>query len=317
MARNTLKIVADAFNGVANGTEMLQSLEKYSGLIETGLAHAASHNEYDVQKVMTGLATASFVEINGTVTPSSNTSILVKTPVKHTVVYDKIDSILAESHPNGTAGYIADELPGYLETLSQKNGLQAVYGTAVDGAGFKGLREIAIENSNYTSIGLDTTTNYFSILVVKWDKRCSWIFNAAKAVSNPLGLFRYKLLSEQMTSSDTSTGEETLAMPMLTYADLSLKCVDSTNVYALVNGKLGTNDVTADDLKTAINAVKGTAANTVIYCNRNGLSSIEKLIDAKLNIPPDFEGYQSIATMFNRIPVVLEENLLDTEAFVS
>ena len=311
----TIKNIADEWGGLKNGPYLLSSLVKKSGLLQTGLASMASHNAYDVQEVYIDKPSGQFVDLNGTYTVADNVnSKLQRTDVKTCVIPLELDPKVGEGLPNGINGYISNKMPAYLEGLGQSVGAQAVYGLDSDAEGFEGIRKYCTDNSRAASAGTDASTNYTSILFVRWDAQgMTWIFNQDSA-ANPMGMFNVVVKPE--TTIAPSSGTRKDVIPIKVYADLALKIADPICVYSLVNVKLGTNDVTVTDLEAALNTIKADGS-TFIYCNRNGLASINKLKDANLQMVGSDGDYNTIVKSFNGIPIVIDENITDTETFVT
>lgn len=318
MTYPTLKDLIDSWGNVLPAP-IIQSLLKTSGIMQTAMFTPSTHGAFDKIPVFESLPTASFKAMNGSTTPTAITQAVKQADLIYVKATEHVDADYIKSYKGGIQAYTQSRMPAMTQSIMNKLAQQVYYGATAEGdtAGFNGLREIAIDNSNYdqideTDVG---TSTYSSLTAVKWNDSLAVVYDPAAMDAG--NIVKFEVSGPQFLTSNTSTGAAMKVYVLEAYSMLALRVADPSNVYSLVNVEVGTNDVTYAKLTQMLDAVRATSGDTVIYCSRPSWRSINSLKLADLDLGPNDPNYTAIVNYIDNIPVVLDENIKSTEDFVS
>lgn len=307
------------------GIVLSRDLVKKSGLLETADFQPASHSTHDEDDKALVLGNGGFRNYNQGVASTSAENGSVITQIYPHLTWFTADARLADAYNGGISGLLRDKGPLYAEGIGQSMDNQGFYGTVQEGKGFKGLRQIAIENGNYSVKNEDGSgTNCCSLIIVKWDRReCCFVYPKQdwekgnlihfKSVNSPSG-------KPVIVALQDSDGNEYDGYKFYSTFSLGLKVISTKNIGALLGLKNSTGyKPVKNDIRDLINSVAGFAdGSTFIYGNRTAKNLCGELLDnsltlqdrEKLNIP-------LWADSFEKIPFILDENLTLTESYNS
>ena len=297
------------------GIIIAQDLICRSGIMRTMFFGKASNDSYDLVDIAASLPAGSFRLPGAGYSVSNPTSAMQQIDLFPFGAFHQLDANLVKRYKGGLGQYIKDKSPGYAEGLGQSFSAQLVYGFGKDANGFKGLRQIAIENSKNVTAGTAGSGSgsvYATILFVKWHREaCTGLFNEVNFKSGKLFIPTIENNGKIVWIADPN--DATKKMPVYqfaTEADFGIKVLSTNNVYAITGLKnASTFEVTLKQLKSALRAIKAeTDGSTFIYCNSEGARQIDLV-----NPAPQ----QSVDTLdkFNKVPIVIDDNITQTEAW--
>lgn len=306
----TEKAVADA--------AIIDDLVKSSGILQTALVLPSSHGKFHKYKKVSALPTASFRSIGGTYTDQTIDNEIHQLDLKMCGVVQSEDKAICDEI--GVRKYFMDNRPAIMEALGQKMATGIIYGTNSsygDVSGFIGLHDIAdaYGSSYYTDCGGATSTT--SIFVVKYARGRSGLVYNSKTVGAG-SLIKTSLISGGNPVLEyIGSGTKKPVYQILYETDLAWLAASALTVHALVGVDESTNAPTDLELKKAIDSVKGTAADTFIYTSRMGKRAIESLNNTAMDTTPMNDDFNTLITRYAGIPIVVDENILETEAIAS
>jgi hypothetical protein len=307
------------------GIVLSRDLIKKSALLATADFQPASHSTHDEDSKALILGNGGFRNYNQGVSSTAAEAGTVVTQIYPHLTWLTADARLADAYDGGIAGYLRDKGPLYAEGIGQSMASQGFYGTAEDANGFIGLRQIAIENGNYTiKYSNGSGNDCCSLLIVKWDRReCCFIYPKQDWKNGKM--IKFKSVNSEsgrpvIVALEDSDGNEYDGYKFFSTMSLGLKVISTKNVGALIGLKNTTNyKPVKNDLRDLINSVGGLAdGQTFIYGNRTAKNLLGELLDdsltmqdrEKMNIPLWCDS-------FEKIPFALDENLTLTESYNS
>lgn len=322
MALHTLLDAATVARASRN-IVICNDLKDVSGILATAVASPTNDGIQDVDTMNLALGAGAFRIPNKGVSITRPQVGNVVTDLFPYSYEDKIDKFVLRKAKMTIQQWIKYLEPSINEGAAQALSSQLVYGTSTSANGFKGLRQIALENGadrqTYSSGSGEAHT---SILIVNWHPReCTLLYDPA----DMKGLNGKRLLSLFVKNGgNLTTLLDSDDNPFTGYEyggelPLGLK-VMSTERVAVLTGVKDVTNYTPDaaDLRWLIQKVHGKSdGKTVIYCNSDGRALISSLMDTKVtygsNLPvhnlPLFVG------TVDQIPVILEDGITTTESF--
>lgn len=320
MARQSLQYLATQWSYAQQN--FIDDLVKDSGILRTALVGYANNGMFHKYNKATNLPTASIRNINGSVVPYTTTYDLLQLDLKEIMTVEQVDSTLAKADPGGAAAYFNKVKAGHMESLAQSAEKSIIYGTsttygAVDG--FKGFHNAAYaaeqSRSDYDLIDAGGTTNTTSIFAVHWKPEvCQLVIPSGAAAGDNFVLMTVLNNGEpRLVVTDTTTGAMMPAYEVMYQIMMGFQAGSIYSVSRIV-GVDGNNAPTAEEIDKLVDVVKGDSANTVIYTSRMGKRAMQTLKSTKFfTQAASDQGMNTLIDYWNGIPVVVSENILETE----
>ena len=297
----------------------ISQLAKESGILSTMLFQPANHGLFHKYKLAENLASGGFRAINGSIVPSKVTQKVQQEDLKLLTDLQRLDKGYCETYPGGANSAFAEDSPQFVEGLGQKAATQFIYGIngSGDEEGFAGLRDLAVANNKTISQG-GAEGSSTTILCVKWRK------DETTGLFNPANFNKGKIVNIEMENNgkwfmettNTSTGAVKPVYGALYESYLSLLMSNPNNVFAYTNIQDADGfKPTSANMDKMIASVKAKPSDTIIYMNWTALRLLQELKVGKLQISTTDTDYSKWLISWNGIPIVLEENLTDTESY--
>ena len=292
---------------------IIDDLLKSSGILQTALIIPSSHGKFHKYKKVSALPTAAYRSIGGTYTDQTVDNEIHQLDLKMVGIVQSEDSAICNEI--GVAKYFKDNRPAIMEAIGQKMATGIIYGTNSsygDVSGILGWHEMADAAGSvyYTDGG--GSTNSTSIFVVKYKPGVNGLVYNSKTVAGAQSLIKTTVISglvlEYIGSGTKKPVYQVLYETDLAFLNASIHCV-----HAIV-GVDASNCPTDPEMKAAIDSVKGTAGDTYIYTSRLGKRCIETLKTGELQMFPEHKDYSTLVSTYAGIPIVVDENILETES---
>lgn len=319
MSNATLRKLVTGF--AAQDPAIIDSLVNASGILQTAIAQPASHNAWHMGKKVSSLPSGTFINPGGSVTDSTVDDEIVQTDLKLMRAVQSEPKEIVESYPGGMSAFFKNQSPAFIEGLGQTASKQLIYGidsTFGNVSGFRGLHQIARDNSKVIQAG-GATGSRTTIFAVRWKQDvCSILFNGQMMSAGEFIKFMYLNNAQPVTEvTNTTTGAKKLVYQGVYEAYMSLLALDSKNVAAYTQIQDATDDrPTATNMDLLLDYVNADPTNTFLYANRTGRRLLWMLNDSKMQTMPAGNAYDTRIEIWNGIPVILEENILSTETTV-
>ena len=318
MGNPTLLQVAKSYRS-ATGIIITQDLIKKSGILQTMYFVKSSNGAYDIADVAATLPSGEFRKINAGITPSDMDSEMLQIDLFPFSALHQVDKAIAEKYKGGLNQYIKDKSPGYAEGLGQGFAAQCIYGWGSDANGFEGLRQIAIKNSKVVDTYSSGTGNTYScILAVKWDRNvCTGLFDETDMKAGKIFVPVIENNGKVVWVADPN--DATKKKPVYQFATESffgMKVLSISNVAVLLGVENVTNyKPTAADLDAILDMVKAEEdGSTFLYMNRTSRGLIDDLKTEKLQLGAKDTEFEARLKTFHGIPIMIDENITQTEA---
>ena len=308
MADATLrKLVTDK---AVKDAAIIDDLVKSSGILQTCLVMPSSHGKFHKYKKVSALPTASYREIGGSYTDQTVNDEIHQLDLKMVGLIQSEDKAICDEI--GVQKYFMDNRPAIMEAIGQKMATGIVYGTNSsygDAQGIRGWHEMAdaAGSSYYTDCGGgDASTT--SIFIVKMKPMVSGLVYNSATVNGGNLIQTTVLNNAQPVLEYTAAGTKKPVYQVLYETDMAWLSASIHTFHALV-GVDSSNAPTDEELKAAIDSVKGTSADTFIYTSRFGKRRIESLNVSDLQTTPETDDYNNLITRYNGIRIVVDENI--------
>ena len=161
-----------------------------------------------------------------------------------------------------------------------------------------------------------TTGSTTSIFAVKYDpKSCGILYNPAAGKFLNVTKLHGGAAYPEVINDGGSDQSRKLVYGTSYESSLGFLSASSYDVAAYTQLQDDTNDVPlANDMDELIDMVKGEEGSTFLYCNRLSLRLLRRLKDSKLEMGTFDKNYDVRINYWNGIPIVLDENILNTES---
>ena len=316
MSNMTLREVVNAFQ--AQDPAIIDSLIKASGVLQTALFQPASHNVYHMSKKVNALPSGTFIAPGGSVTDSTVDTDIIQTNLQLARIIQSEPKELVDSYPNGKKAYFQAISQAVYEGLGQTIAKQLIYGTTSlgDVSGFKGFHQIAKTNSKVIQAS-GASGSSTSIIAVRWKRDlCSILFNPGLLTQGKFVEISVLHGGKPTTEvTNTTTGAKKLVYQVAYDSYLSLLAPDSKNVAAYTQLD-STHKPTAANTDKLVDYVNGSSADTFLYVSRTGRRYLWELKNSKMQTFTTDNNYNDTIELWNGIPVILDESILDTETDV-
>lgn len=300
-----------------NGILLTQSFIKKSGLLMTMPFNKSNRGTYDKDNIAANVPQASFRVIGGGISTSDPKSKTVTTSLFPFSMILTVDSVDVDE-VGGPAAYLKLYGDQMLEGAGQKFSAQTFNGS--DAEGYKGIRQIIIENHDATTnkiafknTGTAAASGTTSIYFVKWHNReMTGLYNKENFKASGLKLEVLNNGSKTVETLDDGTKRmvyEFGAETMLGLKSLGIK--SCSMVYNLKDASTFTP--TLDLCKQAIRAINGSVGDTYAYANTTGMSLIDKYLKTTITMDPNSTEAGVAIETINRIPLILDENISSNE----
>lgn len=316
MAQSTLRDLGVAYTEIDE--EVMSHLTKKSGILQTAGVKPATHKTLHKYKKVTALPSFAVREIGGSTIPGIVNKELYQADLKIITATQEEDKAFCDNYPGGAEALFRDNFLTYIEAWGQKAANIIIYGTNStfgDTQGFRGLHQIANANSKVThETGNSGSTT--TIFCVKWElESIALLFNKELATA---GDFLKTIIMNEgrpvMSTTNTTTRAAQPVYQVLYESYLGLFSASEFDVAKYDRIQDASGDVpVSDNMDIMIDQVKGEAGSTYIYCNRTSRRLLWRLKNTKMATIPATKDYNNILEAWNGIPLVLDENILDTE----
>lgn len=318
MANQTLRDLIVAYAGKSAMVDMVMShLVKRSGILKTALAIPANYNIYHKYRKMAALPSFTVGGMNQNLTDVTVNKDLFQSELA------SIDAIQTEykkeldNYPGGPTKFFTDQFLGFIESWGQSASNNIIYGTSSLGnsAGIIGLHQIAAAYGNViTETGTSGSTT--TIFAVKYDpKSCGVLYNpAAGKFLNVTKINEGKPYSEVINDGGDDQSKK-MVYGTSYESSIGFLSASKYDVAAYTQIQDASGDVPiADNMDELIDMVKGDEGSTFLYCNRTALRLLRRLKESKLEMGTVDKNYDVRVDFWNGIPIVIDENILDTES---
>lgn len=295
-----------------------QDLVGSTGILDTAQFIKSSHGLKDLVDVGAELPTGSFRRINGGMATSSLRSDLTEIDLFPFGTIYEVDARIVEDWPGGLQGYVKDKAKMYAPGLAASFESALIYG---DDNGFKGLREIANDNSMATPInGSGTGNTYSSVIAVKWDPNlCGILYNEKefkKGLFVPVILNGGKVVYvDVFDAAGAATGTKKPVYQWAIEQSFGIKTIGTTQVAVLTGLKDVTNYVpTTTALDTLLDSINADPTNTFLYMRRNIRSLVKRLKVANVTYAGNENDIGRTPLAYDTIKMIISSQITQTEA---
>jgi hypothetical protein len=292
-------------------------LVKKSGILQNALVIPSSHGKFHKYKKVSALPTASFRNIGGSYTDQTVNDEIHQLDLKMCGLIQSEDKAICDEI--GVRKYFEDNRPAIMASMGQKMSTGIVYGTNAtygDASSFLGWHEIAQANGSGYYATAGGTTNTTTIFIVKFEGGV----NGNGVVFNSKTMNGGNLISTQVLNNAkpvleyTGSGTKKPVYQVLYETDLAYLSSSVFSIYALYGVDTGSNVPTDAELKLGIDAIKASPADSMIFTSRMGKRGIETLNISDIQTTPETDDYNNLVERYNGIKIVVDENILETEA---
>ena len=322
MANQTLRDLIVGMEGMPADIGIVMShLVKKSGILKTALVIPANYNLFHRYKKVAALPTFT---VGGVVQDLTDTTVSKDI---FSVQLASIDAMqteykkLCDNYPGGAQALFADQFLPFIEAWGQAASKQIIYGTNStfgDTAGFAGLHEYAADYGN-VQVETGTSGSTTSIFAVKWDANsCALLYDAALAaatndflkVTQQHGGISYP----EVINDGGSDQSKKQVYGVLYESTIGLFSASKYDIAAYTRIQDDTGDKpTAAYIDKVVDMVQGDEGNTFLYMNRTAKRLCRELKDSKLQLGAFDKNYDVRIDYWNGIPIVIDENILNTE----
>lgn len=316
MNNPTLLSLAQA-SGQQKNLVYTHDLAKKSGILKTMWWQKANSGLKHFYQKATALPSGEFRGINGGVTPENVESESGVTDLMCLEAMHQVDRDLIDKYPDGLPRYIADKSPGYLFGLGQTFSRQMIYGTAANSGGFVGLQQVAKQYGQVmTTAESGSGNDYASIMAVRWAlDECSGLYDEEALVNQ--GLVRIVKANQGEWFYKSNNGREYPIYQFSYHGYFGVQVLSSNNV-AVLTGIKDANGYrpTADKIDLLLDAVLAeTDGSTFLYMNRRARRLLSTLKQDKMQTGVYDTEFGLLLDTWNGVPIVVEDNLAQNEAF--
>lgn len=301
---------------------LIDNLEKESGFLRTAAAFKSSHGTYHKYKEYNELPTFSVVAPGASSVGTSASSDVKQTDLKIIRAIQDEPADIVDTYPNGKAAYFDDQLPAFLEGFGQALSKAVFYGTNSTfgySAGFKGFHQYAKAYGNVVQMA-GATGSRTSIFAVKFKQGVSGLLLNSEVMNGERQFLNIDVMNggnAVMNTTDTTKNAKQKVYQVDYSSSIGLLSASSYDVAAITQIQDDTNDKpTASGMDQILDMVKADSTNTVIYCNRTARRLLYELKNGKMEMIPGDGEYRTQIEGWNGIPLVLDENIFDTETTV-
>lgn len=306
-------------NRAGRGIVTPQDLKAVTGVLDTMQFNKASHGAYDLVDVAAILPAGSFRKVNGGMAVSNGSSELDKIDLFPFGAIHEVDEQIIKNYPGGLQAYVKDKTILYSPGLAKSFETALIHG---DDDGFKGLKQIATDNSKSTPTnGSGTGSVYSSIVAVKWDPNlCTGLFDTKalkKGIFVPVILNGGKVIYvDEFTVAGAATGKKKPVYQFAIEQNFGLKVIGATQVAVLT----GIKDAdgyrpTKVMLDALLDSIDAEAANTFLYMRRTSRTMLKLLKSVSYDSADNSIEKSVIA--YDDIKVKITSQLTQTEDRVS
>lgn len=320
MSTATLRTLAAEWSKA--GQASMDHLTKSSGFLRVAEAISASHGGSHKYKRVDALPTFSVIEPGGSTTDTTVNENVETLDLKIVRSQQSEPSDIVDDFPAGKAEYFNRQMPVYEEAFGQKASTVIFYGTNStfgDVKGFTGLHQLAKAYGNVIQQGgaSGSRTSIFAVRFRTGDNGCGVVYDP-NIVSTGF-MMNSEVLNDGkkvMEVTNTTGQYKKLVYQLVHSGKMSFLSSSSYDVAAYTQIQDAADDrPTADNMDLLLDYVRADGAEgmTYLFANRTGLRLLRKLKDDKLEMIPEHTNYDRRVFAWNGYPIVLDENILDTE----
>ena len=326
MANATLRRVVTEI--ASQDEAIMKSLEKKSGILRSALADEASHGHFHKYKVVDALPSFSWYSAGGSLTDSTVNDNVLQLDLKNVGALQSEPKEVAETYPGGVGPFFAKQAPAFLESFGQAASDGLIYGfdaTFGNVSGIKGMHQYV--NDAVRTDGLNSNVNYInetgtsgsttSIFAVSWDSAsCKVVFDG-QATRNQGRFLEVLQMNDGQPLAEvtsTTTGAKKMIYQVLYTARLGLQSASFYDIAAYRRIQDASSDKpTAANMDLLLDLVHADPMSTVLYMNRTSKRLLAELKDSKLSTYVIDKDYSTAVDLWNGIPIMIDDNILDTE----
>lgn len=308
MADATLrKLVTDK---AVKDLPIIDDLVNASGILQSALVIPSSHGKFHKYKKTSALPTASFREIGGSYTDQTVNDETHQLDLKMVGLVQSEDKAICDEI--GVQKYFMQNRPAIMEALGQKiakgiiYGTNSSYGDTQSFLGWHGMADAA-GSDYYTDCG-GGDANTTTIFIVKYKPGISGIVYNSETVASGNLINTTVLNNARPVLEYTGAGTKKPVYQVLYETDLAFLNASVYTVHALV-GVNASNCPTDLEMKAAIDSIKGTASDTIIYTSRLGKRCIETLNATDIQTIPATNDYNTMVERYRGIQMIVDENI--------
>lgn len=308
----TLQRLAVAWE-VPDDPTVIIDLAKASGILQSAVVANASHGTSHKYKIVNALPTGAFRNIGEGIVPTSLSTDRMKIDLWNLSVLIQEDWKEFANYPGGKAGWIADNLPAYLEGMGQTAAKQIIYGTDPtfgSTKGFIGLHQYAKAFGNVIQRG-GTTGGNTSIFAVRWDESNGMSIRK-NGTANLIDVVEITGEKPVTVTTNTTTGAQLPVYQWMVDAFMTLICPGKKSVAAMTQID-STHLPTVDTMNQLVHKIYASTGEKRIYCNLDGFRYISLLKDTKYNMFSNDTNYDVALGSWGGIPIVIDENISSVE----
>lgn len=306
-------------NRAGRGIVTPQDLKAVTGILDTMQFNKSSHGAYDLVDVAAILPAGSFRKVNGGMAVSNGSSELDKIDLFPFGAIHQVDVAIIKDYPGGLSAYVKDKTILYAPGLAKSFETALIHG---DDDGFKGLKEIATDNSKSTPTNASGSgSDYSSIIAVKWDPGlCTGLFNEKpfkKGLFVPVILNGGKsVLVDEFDGAGAATGKKLPVYQFSIEQNFGLKVIGETQIAVLTGIKdVDTYRPTKAMLDNLLDSIDAEAGNTKLYMRRTTRTLLKELKSVAYS--NDDRSIERSVIAYDDIPIRITSQLTQTEDRVS
>lgn len=300
------------------GAPSMENLVKKSGILATAPVIPSSHGTFHKYKILDELPTGSIRTIGGGVTAQVTKKTPIQLDLKEIYAVLEDDATIVEE--TGVEAYFREEMDPFTEGMGQTVAKLLIYGNdptfgAADGP--QGLHQLAKASGNVIQQG-GATGSRTTIFVVKYRPGR----NGCGVVVNSKVIETGEIVKASLVNKGDKIVENVSGVQYPKYK------MDFQSYFAFLSGSnfdvaaytqledADTDRPTAGNMDASIDSVKGTAADTFIYCSRTGKRLLGQLKNSKLQLGNMDNDYKTRLDFWDGIPVVVDDNIRNDETTV-
>lgn len=322
MSMLTLRDWAVQYDSGENGLKVIvEDFYRESGLLQSMLMRPASDGIFHRYMIASDIIDGEFRALNGSIVPNSPTQEILTENLAELTAIQELDSSYVETSKGSTASVFAFSAPQFTTGLGRTLSEQYLYGIEAggDSKGFKGLRQLSIDNGLTQSMGGDEGKSA-TMFVIRWQEGVmEGLFNQEMMANG--SLVNMELIGNGATylkTTNTTTGAVKPVKGAKYTSFMGLLRAGGANVATITNIEDATGDkVTVAAIEKAIEQVKGytNAGNTVIVLNSRCMRLVKELKDTKLTNNDTDRYSQRMKSWDGIIPFFIDDNITNTEDF--
>lgn len=300
----------------------IDSLTVKSGLLTAGGAIAASHLYKHKHKRLDALPALTWRDAGGSQGNVTTNSNLFETQLKIVGGLQSEPADITTDWPGGADAYFAEQKPSWQEAFGQAASVGLIYGTDSTHGDAKapvGIHQYAVaaDNTIQNSQAGDTgsTTSIIAIKFRPGIDGCGILYDPQVTAAGNLMTSEVLNGGNKVAMTISTTGPTAQLVYQVEHTGKLAFLTTSTKDIAIYNRiqDASSERPTAAKMDELIDAVEFDE-RTVLFMNSTTRRMLNLLNDSKLNTTPITTDYYSFQTSWNGVPIMIDNNILSTEA---